>query len=190
MQSGFQPRRHSLRLQNYDYAAMGAYFVTICTKNRRNLFGEIEQGEMVLNTVGKIVQEELVHLPTLRNDLELDQFIVMPNHLHAILFISGTVQGTASRASRLSNFGKPISGSLSTIIGGFKSGVTRRIRRMGDIFYGGLWQRGFFEHVIRNDESLDCIREYILTNPLRWDLDRENSQRSDDDEFDRWLRGF
>lgn len=190
MKSGFQSRRHSLRLPDYDYTAMGAYFVTICTKKRRNLFGEIEQNVMVLNTVGKIVQEELLHLSTLRNDLEIDQFIVMPNHLHAILFITGAIKGTASRAPTLSNFGKPVSGSLSSIIGGFKSGITRRINRMENLFRGELWQRGFFEHVIRNDESLERIREYILTNPLRWDLDRENSHRVGDDEFDRWLRGF
>jgi REP-associated tyrosine transposase len=187
MKSNFQTRRPSLRLQDYDYTKLGAYFVTICTRNRQHVFGGVEQGIMVLNIIGEIVQEEWLNLPQLRNNIELDQFIVMPNHFHAILFIRHELEGTASRAPTKRIFGKPVSGSLSTIVGGFKSGVAKRINKLRNPPYMGVWQRSFFENVIRTEESLARIREYIATNPLRWELDRENPQRQGEDDFDRWM---
>jgi putative transposase len=187
MKPDFQTRHPSLRLQDYDYAEAGAYFVTICTWNRRHVLGQIDQGVMVLNVIGSIVTEEWLNLPKLRNNVELDQFIVMPNHFHAILFIADKIKGTASRAPTERIFGQPVSGSLSTIIGGFKSGVANRLNRLANSLYARLWQRSFFDHVIRNDESLARIREYIVTNPLGWELDRENPQRQGEDDFDRWL---
>jgi putative transposase len=114
----------------------------------------------------------------------------MPNHFHAILFLINEIKGTASRAPTKREFGKSVSGSLSTILSGFKSGVAKRINRLLNHNLEGLWQRSFFEHVIRDEESLVLIREYILTNPFRWELDRENLQRTGDDEFDHWLGGF
>lgn len=145
---------------------------------------------MILNALGEMVQEEWLYLPKLRSNVELDQFVVMPNHFHAIVCLINENPGTASRALTKREFGQSFSGSLSTIIGGFKSGVTRRINRLPHHNLAGLWQRSFFEHVIRKEESLVRIREYILTNPCRWELDRENLQRTGEDEFDLWMDGF
>lgn len=187
MKLDYQPRRLSLRLSTYDYGKIGAYFITICTKDRVNLFGKVANGSMFLNTLGGIVQEEWLQLAELRDNVKLDEFVVMPNHIHSILFITHEIEGTASRAPTGRDFGRPVSGSLSTIIGGFKSGVTKRINQLLNIRFKGVWQRSFFDHAIRNDDSLARIREYIVTNPLRWELDRENPQRQGEDDFDRWL---
>ncbi len=185
-----KPRRTSLRLQDFDYTKIGGYFVTICTKNRKNLFGEIKEGAMILNALGEIVQEEWLYLPKLRSNVELDQFVVMPNHFHAILFLINEIKGTASRAPTKREFGQSVSGSLSTILGVFKSGVAKRINRLLNHNLAGLWQRSFFEHIIRDEASLVRVGEYILTNPFRWELDRENLQRTGEDEFDLWMDGF
>jgi putative transposase len=187
MKIDFQPRVPSLRLEHYDYTKIGAYFVTICTKEHRNLFGKIENGLMKLNNSGEIVQHEWLQLDRLRDNVELDEFVVMPNHFHAILFITREMEGTASRAPTKRIFGKPVSGSLSSIIGGFKSGVAKKINQLKNPVHAGVWQRSFFEHVIRTEESLDRLREYIVTNPLRWELDRENPHRQGEDDFDRWM---
>ena len=192
MKGNLQSRRSSLRLANYDYTQIGAYFITICTKDRKNVFGEIENGLMVLNPLGEIVQQEWLQLANVRHNVKLDEFMVMPNHFHAILFITDQGDGMASHAPTKQAptkriFGHPVSGSLSTIIGGFKSGASKRINQLTNFHYELLWQRSFFEHVIRTDASLARIREYIVTNPLRWELDRENPQRRGVDDFDQWL---
>ncbi len=93
-----KPRRSSLRLKNYDYTRVGAYFITISTKNHKNLFGQIINSEMVLNELGWVVQEEWLKLPRLRRNVETDYFIVMPNHFHGILWLMRESEGTASRA--------------------------------------------------------------------------------------------
>ncbi len=192
MKANSHPRRYSLRLTNYDYTKIGAYFVTICTKDRKNVFGKIEDGLMVLNPPGEIVRQEWLQFANVRHNVKLDEFMVMPNHFHAILFITDQGEGMASHAPTKKAptkriFGHPVSGSLSTIIGGFKSGTSKRINQLANFPYELLWQRSFFEHVIRTDASLARIREYIVTNPLRWDLDRENPQRQGMDDFDQWL---
>ncbi len=192
MKGNFQPRRSSLRLAQYDYTQIGAYFITICTKDRKNIFGKIENVLMVLNNIGEIVQQEWLQLANVRHNVKLDEFMVMPNHFHAILIITDQVEGMASHASTEDtqtkpSFGKPVPGSLSTIIGAFKSGVSKRINQLTNFHYERLWQRSFFEHVIRTEESLARIREYIATNPWRWEFDRENPHRQGDDDFDRWM---
>ena len=180
-------RRSSLRLRNYDYTRAGAYFITISTKNRQNLFGQMTNTEMVLNELGLVVQEEWLKLPSLRRNVEIDEFIVMPNHFHAILWLLREEVGTASRAPTIEKFGQPVSGSLSSIIRGYKSGVSKRIKEMLHWNKKTVWQRSYYEHVIRNEESLNRVREYINTNLLRWALDRENPRRTGTDEFDHWL---
>ncbi|OGP74696.1 MAG: hypothetical protein A2Y80_02600 [Deltaproteobacteria bacterium RBG_13_58_19] len=180
------PRR-LLRLKDYDYAQVGAYFVTICSANREFLFGEIIQGEMILNQAGRIVQEEWLKTTALRAYVKLDQFVVMPNHFHGILIISRDDEGTARCAPTERQFGKMAPDSLSSTIRGFKAGVSKSINLFRNTLGAPVWQRGFYEHVIRNDASLNRIQEYILTNPLRWELDRENPRRCGEDEFDHWL---
>ncbi|HWR20345.1 MAG TPA: transposase [Verrucomicrobiae bacterium] len=183
-------RRRSLRLQGYDYSQAGAYFVTICTQGRKCRFGDIVNGQMHLNEVGRAVHSVWERLSARFPTLETDTFVVMPNHIHGILVLVGAglalpVEGAASSAPT-----KTTSITLSDVVRAFKSisaiDVNRLLSRLGQ----PLWQRGFYEHVIRNDESLNRVREYIATNSLRWGLDRENPQRTGRDDFDDWLRTF
>jgi len=179
--------RRSLRLQRYNYGQAGMYFVTVCTHERELVFGEIMGGKVVLNQVGRVVEEEWQQTSTLRPYVVLDEFIVMPNHFHAILMIISAGRGTARRAPTTEQFGKPVSGSLPTIIRSFKSATAKRINNLHSAPGIPLWQRNYYEHIVRNEGALRRIREYILTNPLRWELDRENPARRGEDEFDHWL---
>ncbi|MBI3781192.1 MAG: transposase [candidate division NC10 bacterium] len=183
-------RRRPLRLRGFDYSREGAYFVTICTRNRECLLGDVMKGKMRLNDVGRMVQTVWDGLPERFPTVELDASVVMPNHLHGILIIVGAglalpMRGAASSAPTGSGFT-----TLSKVLRAFKSmsaiGVNRLLSRSGKPF----WQRNYYEHVIRSEESLNRIREYIVTNPLRWEVDRENPGRKGEDEFDHWLATF
>jgi len=186
--------RRSLRLRGYDYSQPGMYFVTICTQGRGLLFGDVVEGKMMVNQMGWTIEEEWLKTPTLRSYVVLDEFVVMPNHFHAILMIVSEGRGTwpmekpgRSRAPTMEQFGKPVSGSLPTIIRSFKSAVTKRVNDLRGPPGLPVWQRDYYEHIIRDEDSLRRIRDYILTNPLRWELDQENPARRGEDEFDRWL---
>ena len=170
-------RRHrrSIRLLGYDYSQAGAYFVTVCAHDRMCLFGEIADGKMRLNEAGRIVQQCWNQIPEHFPHVELGEFIVMPNHVHGIVVIAETPNVGARHAVPLpEKFCKPVPGSIPTIVRSFKSAVTKRINEMRGTPGVPVWQRNYYEHVIRNDESLHCIREYIINNPLQWDMDREN----------------
>lgn len=187
--------RQSIRLRDYDYSLQGAYFVTICALNRKCLFGQVVNADMMLNEAGQVVKEEWLKTAALRPLVKLDQSVVMPNHFHAILMIidepqDTARQGTARRAPTVERFGRPVSGSLSTIVRAFKSAVTNRINAKQGTPGGVIWQRGFYEHVIRDEDSCNRIREYIDCNPLLWDLDRDNPQRRGEHEIYRWLETF
>jgi putative transposase len=149
--------RRSTRLKDYDYAKSGAYFVTICTLNRQYLFGKIINGKMELSEAGRIVENEWLNVKLARSNVSLDQFIVMPNHFHAILWIEENYKGTASCAPTIQQFGKVLSGSLSAIIRGFKSAVTNRFNKMNNTEGNTIWQRNYYEHVIRDEQSLKRI---------------------------------
>jgi len=162
----FDPDKHhrrSIRLKGYDYSQAGAYFVTICTKARGCLFGEIIDGEMVLNPFGEVVQACWDDLPRHYPHVELDAFVIMPNHAHGIIMIS---VGAGFKPA-------PTHG-LPEIIRAFKTFSSRRINDLRDMSGVPLWQRNYYEHVIRNEESLNTIRRYIIENPLRWADDPEN----------------
>jgi putative transposase len=176
--------RRSIRVQGYDYSQAGAYFVTICTQNRKCLFGEIADGRMVVNHAGRIVDQCWYDIPSHFPHIALDQYVVMPNHLHGIIVISegrGTAccRGTACRAPTTTEeqFGHPVVGSVPTIIRSFKSAATKRINEIRNTPGAKLWQRNFYERIIRNDDELNRIREYIANNPLQWEMDRENPAR-------------
>jgi REP-associated tyrosine transposase len=181
--------RRSIRLQGYDYTQPGAYFVTICTMNRECTFGQIVAGRSTLSDLGRIVAACWVEIPQHFAYASLDRFVVMPNHLHGIVSLSGR-RDTACRVPTTERFGKPVAGSLPTIMRAFKSAVTQRANRTLGVAKARVWQGSYYEHVIRDEASLRRIRQYIETNPLRWELDRENFDRHDDDEFDRWLDSF
>ena len=173
----FNPARYhrrSIRLKRYDYRQPGAYFVTICAQNRECLFGEIVQQEMRLNDAGRIVEDEWFRTSVVRPNVELDAFVVMPNHIHGIICIVNDGRGTARRAPTMERFGHPIHGSLPTIICAFKSAATKRVNERRGTPGAPVWQRNYYEHVTRNESELNRIREYITGNPARWDEDIDN----------------
>lgn len=187
--------RQSIRLRHYDYSHAGAYFVTICAWQRECLFGEVMGGEMRLNAFGEILRVEWQLTAMLRDSVALDEFIVMPNHFHAIISINdrrGTAcrapgvndnkdrdqnsemdQGTARRAPTVELFGRPVVGSLSTIIRSFKSAVTRHINQQRKNPGAPVWQRNYYERIIRDEAELYALRQYIIDNPREW-ADDEN----------------
>ena len=163
------------RLQSYDYATEGYYFVTICVENKICCFGEVIREEMVLNKYGKIINQFWKEIPKHYQNVVLDEFVVMPNHLHGIIIIEPRmpvgediilphITGQADDIRPYTN--------LSKVIGYFKQAVSKSIRSMGLPDFS--WQRSFYDHVIRKEESLNSIRQYILDNPRKWALDKEN----------------
>ena len=164
-------RRRRMRLEGYDYRQAGAYFVTVCTQGRACVFGSVADGAMILNDAGALVQEEWCSLPARFPHVCLDTYVVMPNHIHGIIVVDMGGRAPAS--------GVP---PLGEIVGAFKSVTTlkyvRGVKCAGwRPFDGRLWQRGYYEHIIRAEESLGKIREYISNNPQQWLLDSENPQR-------------
>ena len=196
----YDPKRHhrrSIRLKGYDYTRPGAYFVTICAHNRECLFGEVVDGEMVLNEYGEIVREEWFRTAQVRPYVELfeDEFVVMPNHIHGIVWIVDDVDDTVGAQRRCASTTKPkpggvppnnvAPGSLGAIIRSFKSAVTKRINALRGTTGAPVWQRNYYEHIIRDDRALNAIRRYIAENPLRWHLDRYNPHHQGPDPLDR-----
>lgn len=178
--------RRSLRLKEYDYTQPGAYYITLCTKARQCLFGDVVKGEMRLNSLGHIAFTCWQAIPNHFPHVELDAFVVMPNHLHGILVISDALDRARqcraptiqqNHISKTEGFGKPVSGSIPTVIRSYKSAVTKRINLICNTKYTSLiWQRDLYEHVSRYEESLHSIRQYITENPQRWADDPENPQ--------------
>ncbi len=156
----------STRLQTWDYSQPGAYFVTICTQHRQPFFGQIVDHEMRLSPAGIIVTEEWQRTTELRSRIMLDGWIVMPNHLHGIICIDFDPESpdVIDHTIRW----KP--DILGSIINQFKGACTRRIRREVDQSF--RWQSRFYEHIIRNDQSLEQIRAYIKDNPIQWEDDQ------------------
>ncbi len=178
----FNPQKHhrrSIRLQNYDYTQAGAYFITICAHQRECLFGEIIGGEMVLNEYGKAVEEYWNETPIHFPNVEMDAFVVMPNHVHGIIVIAQTMlqSGGAQHAAPV----RPnvTAGSLGAIVRSFKSAVTKRINTLRSTPSAPVWQRNYYEHIIRNEGDLKRVRDYIAANPFRWAKDENNPRRYD-----------
>jgi REP element-mobilizing transposase RayT len=187
MTQGYDPRRHhrrSIRLKGWDYTSPGVYFVTICTYQHQNLFDD-KQCRQVVEKAWQAIPSH----PHARN-IKLDQWVVMPNHLHGIIFIADTPsshvpeQGEAtgpegeSKHAGSSLVAPPLrnapAGSLGAIVGNFKSVVTRRLNRLRNTPGEKVWQRGYYERIVRNERELNAIRKYIWDNPCRWSEDREN----------------
>jgi putative transposase len=209
--------RRSIRLHGYDYASPGAYFVTLCAFNKKCIFGRVVGDRMDENDCGKIAREQWLESAQIRQEFALDEFIVMPNHLHGILWIlgpkgervlmnsgfaqpivgAGSVRPAdrrtpvgASRARPLAERGSALQApgnrrgpipamrplSLASWAAGFKSAVTSRIRQLWNRPHAAVWQEDYFERIIRDEDELFKIREYVLSNPARWKLDRENPE--------------
>ncbi|SEQ70785.1 REP-associated tyrosine transposase [Basfia succiniciproducens] len=148
--------RKRLRLPFYDYSQYGCYFVTICTKDRQMVFGEVIDGEMKLNHFGKMMREALFSVLDNYRNSEISEYVIMPNHLHFIWFNQDDVN--------LSIVIKKIKGMMTHLY--------REYHKTQGLSYLPLWQRGFYEHIIRNDKDYERIVEYIENNPIQWHLDR------------------
>lgn len=175
-----RPARKLTRLAGYDYSQNGAYFVTICTHNRETLFGEIVDGEMQLNYAGEIVLACWNDLAKYYNHAEYDVFVIMPNHIHAIVMlindnVPASPVGKGLRPFRTSSETSPVKAqSLPKIIGSLKSFSARRINEQRDMTGVAVWQNSYHDHIIRDEDDLNIRRQYILTNPSRWQEDAEN----------------
>jgi putative transposase len=175
------PRR-SIRLPGYDYRSPGAYSVTICTRQAECVFGEVVDGAMRLNQWGKVVCGCWQAIPEHFSHVRLDAYVVMPDQVHGILVIHDSAVGSQAGAQHaaLLQSGAPLqpsptnvqSGSLGAIVRSFKSALTRRINQLRDMASTPVWQRDYWEHIIRNEESLNRIREYIENNPSRCTAER------------------
>jgi len=184
--------RRSIRLREYDYSSPGSYYVTICTHNKEHSFGRVVNGQMHRTACGDVAHEEWFRTAEVRQDVQLDAFVVMPNHIHGIIIRTRPGWNwdgdTARRAPTWERFGKPVPDSLPTLMRSYKSAVTGRVNKLRRPASASVWQGGYYEHVIRNETELNLIREYILTNPLRWGSDRYNPERvpaeKGDDDFD------
>lgn len=183
-------------MRSYDYRSVGAYFITICTHQKEAILAEIVNGAVSPSTLGNVVQECWQQIPDHFPHVDLDEFIIMPNHLHGIIFIKDSDVGAthaspalpalsdladvstsahddrARHASPLQKPG-PVKQSLGAIIGSFKSACTKRINEAWNKVGMPVWQRNYHERIIRNEEELHSLRDYILTNPLRWEGDEE-----------------
>ena len=172
----FQQSRRSIRLKGYDYSQEGLYFITICCQDRACLFGEIIQGEMILNDAGRMIEKWYRELENKYPDRIVHKMVVMPNHIHGIIGIVHTPHSTVrtchgvSQQGQTNQFGKTIAGSLSAIIGQFKSTLTRWSRKNGHENFA--WQGRFHDHIIRNDGAFQRISNYIKNNPTNWHKDK------------------
>lgn len=182
-------RRHSLRLRDYDYSQAGMYFVTICTQQQACLFGEVVDGEMRLNEAGNMVIKWFASLPGKFSEIECDAIVCMPNHVHFIIAnIAGNGPTTAgsdpcvcpdSPHEQISPQGEHMGSPLPRIVQWFKTMTTneyiRGVKQLNwPAFSGKLWQRNYYEHVIRNETSLLTLRTYLPNNPRQWALDSLN----------------
>lgn len=166
--------RRSIRLKGYDYSNTGVYFITLCTYKRECLFGEIIDGRMQLNQFGEIVAEEWLKSAKIRREIELDNWVVMPNHFHAIVIID-RAQSSEWHSPLLNPKSNKIQmkpRSLSSLMTGFKSSVTRRINQARNNPEYPVWQRNYYDPIIRDTESWEKIYNYIDANPENWEIDR------------------
>ncbi len=190
--------RQSIRLRDYDYSRIGAYFVTICAWQRECLFGEVMAGDVRLNNLGLMALECWNGIPSHFPQVELDAFVIMPNHVHGIIILNddhtyvgarhaspgfdgrvgptARAKGRATHASPLRGAG-PKPRSIGAIVGSFKSAATKRINQSRDNPGVPVWQRNYYERIIREDRELDGIRRYIAENPARWEEDENHPAR-------------
>ena len=181
--------RRSIRLQEYDYSSPGYYFVTICAKDRECIFGEIRNGIMGLSELGSIIHNEWLNSQLIRKNIRLDQFVVMPNHIHGIVeiidhkgidHVAGIDNGIDRNQSlqrqnpNIHQYG-PQSNNLFAIIRGFKGATTKQINQyIGNSEGGSIWQSRFYDRIINTDVELENVKEYIRNNPIHWNDDRNN----------------
>ena len=162
--------RRSIRLKNYDYSSAGAYFITICAYNKECLFGNIVDGKMQLNDAGKIIRTVWDEIPKYYLGIETDTFQIMPNHMHGIIIINevGAIHELPLQRRNM---------ILPKIIGRLKMNTAKQINIIRKTPGSSVWQRNYYEHIIRSEESLNRMREYIQNNQLKWGLDEYNPDK-------------
>ncbi len=178
-------RIESIRLPNRDYAADGYYFVTICTHKKYCYFGKVIDSKMKLSQVGKIAQKHWQEIPKHFDHLDIDAYVIMPNHVHGIIIIDrpnpqhnvetryiASLPESLQSTDKSNKFAPLKPGSLQAIIHAYKASVTRWCRKNGDDIF--RWQPRFYENIIRNDQSLNRVRKYIINNPATWSEDKNN----------------
>lgn len=183
------PNRQSIRLKHYDYSQAGYYFITICTHDRIHRFGKIIDEKMRLNDAREIVADEWEKTPIMRKNIQLDEWIIMPNHFHAIIAVGARCTRPPNNTRPMNNTrpltenGRTENGRMQSaptgsrvvlgdIVRGFKSSVTKRVRQLPNMNDTRLWQRNYWEHIIRNENELNHIRNYIRHNPQKWEVDQ------------------
>ena len=211
--TNFNPEIHhrrSVRLKRYDYSKPGWYFITICTYKKDRIFGEIVNNRILLNDIGRLVKDEWIRTTQIRKNVSLDEFVIMPNHMHGIIVINETTGTVGAHCNvplqnrdvsrthcsdagehpniigahcnvplqqtefQYEQFGKSTKNSIPTIIKLFKSATTRHINEYRRTPGVPVWQRNYYEHIIRDENELNTIRKYIIENPLNWLTDEEN----------------
>ena len=175
-------RRRSIRLPGFDYSQVGMYFVTICSGQQQCIFGQIRGTEIVLSRVGEVAKACWLEIPQHFRNVKMETYVVMPNHVHGILTIQFKlpVNASAQCVNVNESFGKPSANSIPTIIRSFKSAVSKRAREAGLIPADSIWQRGYYERVLRNTREYVEATNYILLNPARWSHDEENPNKVKD----------
>ncbi len=191
----FLPRRQSVRLPTFDYSRPATYFLTICTQDKRRLFGHVSAHAVTLNSVGRIADECWLAIPRHFPNAELRPYVVMPNHLHGIIRLlpRGTDGALVAKHPRRAQRAAPLrldatvpiedthrpiailANSIPAIVRSFKSAASKRIREALGKPTFHVWQRSYYEHVVRNEDDFQNICEYIRMNPARWEFDEENS---------------
>ncbi len=186
-------RKNSIRLAGYDYAQEGLYFLTLCVQDRVHLFGRVREGKMILNPFGEIAYDEWANTPSIRDNISLGAFIIMPNHMHGIIQINYQKKEKLESERQF----KSPSQSIGAIIRGFKGAATKRIKELiinssgstGVLQYAptekipsdiiknldlskSIWQRSYYDHIIRNQQDYENIHHYIINNPEKWEEDK------------------
>lgn len=168
MKKNFNPdvhHRRSVRLKGFDYSQKGNYFITICSALKELIFGKIQNCEVILNPLGKLIEKQLLKTEDIRTNVKIDSYVIMPNHLHVIISISDKKDKNIIEIER---FSRPVKNSIPTIVRLFKSSVTRAAGELNGFNLISIWQKGYYEHVIKNNTELKYIREYIKRNPELW----------------------
>lgn len=154
------PVRHSIRLHNFDYSSNNLYFVTICVQDRKSILGKVVGDYAFLSPYGRIADMQWLKMTLIFEEVELDEYVIMPNHIHGIIGIRATVK---------------VAPTLGQIIGAYKSRVIHEcleLAKIKDKFMGKFWQRNYYEHIIRDENDLNRIRKYIHNNPSNWTKDK------------------
>jgi putative transposase len=179
-------RRNSLRHKSFDYTSAAAYFVTICVDHGRCVFGQIVDS---VNPLGQIADQAWARILKNHPNAQLDTHVVMPNHGHAVLWLHIDPDQPPSAAPvKARRFGDAIAGSLSTLVNSYKSSVTQQAQHRGLLLDGSFWQSNFHDHIVRGDQELQRIRDYIQSNPARW-LEDQLHPKAPINQFNRtWNR--